>query len=53
MPSRTQADCTRLRAVETGKQPEVVYDPAKMPPEQVDAFRQANPDFILTPENLH
>jgi RHS repeat-associated protein len=52
MPSRTQADCTRLRAAETGKQPEVIYDPSKMPPEQVEAFKAANPDFIMTPEKL-
>ncbi|MEO7036073.1 MAG: RHS repeat-associated core domain-containing protein [Polyangiaceae bacterium] len=53
MPSETQADCTRLRAAETGKQPEVIYDPNRMPPDKLQQFGDANPDFKLTPKNLH
>lgn len=51
-PSYNQAQATRLHAAETGKQPRLIYDPAKMDPDKLAQFQQDNPDFITTPQNL-
>jgi RHS repeat-associated protein len=52
MPSENQTSATRMRAAETGKQPRVIYDPAKMSPEAVQDFQARNPDFVCTPQSL-
>lgn len=51
-PSPNQTQATRLHAAETGKQPRLIYDPAKMSPDKLAQFQQENPDFILSPQSL-
>lgn len=53
VPSENQTQATRLRAAETGKQPKLIYDPAKMSERDLAQFKADNPDFITEPKNLH
>jgi len=52
MPSPNQAEATRMHAQQTGKTPEVTYDPDKAPPNAVKEFKKNNPDFNLVPKKF-
>ena len=52
MPSPNQAEATRMHAQQTGKTPEVTYDPDKVPPNAVKEFKKNNPDFNLVPKKF-
>ncbi len=48
-PSYNQAQATRLHAAETGKQPRLIYDPAKMDPDKLAQFPATKPRLRHNP----